>query len=64
MNKELPRWIVSRIKGSRAEQIAIVRAKDAASAVAAVAREAEGANGSRVHQAAGGAAWLGTPPAR
>jgi len=39
MDKELPLWIVSRIKGSRAEQIAIARAKDAASAVSAVVKQ-------------------------
>jgi len=39
MDKELPLWIVSRIKGSRAEQIAIVRAKDAASAVSSVVKQ-------------------------
>jgi hypothetical protein len=39
MDKELPLWIVSCIKGSRAEQIATVRAKDAASAVGAVVKQ-------------------------
>jgi hypothetical protein len=39
MDKELPLWIVSRIKGNRAEQIATVRAKDATSAVAAVVKQ-------------------------
>jgi hypothetical protein len=34
MEKELPLWIVSRIKGSRAEQIATVSAMDAAGALA------------------------------
>jgi hypothetical protein len=36
---DLPRWIVSRIKGSRSEEIGIVRAKDAAGAVAAVVKQ-------------------------
>jgi hypothetical protein len=39
MDKELPRWIVSRIRGKAAAQIAIVRAKDAAGAVAAVVEQ-------------------------
>jgi hypothetical protein len=39
MDKELPLWIVSRIKGRRAEEVATVRAKDAAGAVAAVVKE-------------------------
>jgi hypothetical protein len=38
-DKELPRWIVSRIRGSRSEEIATVRAKDAAAAVAAVVKQ-------------------------
>ena len=38
-NKEQPLWIVSRIRGKAAEHIATVRAKDAASAVAAVVKE-------------------------
>jgi hypothetical protein len=39
MDKELPLWIVSRIKKSRAEQIATVRAKDAVSAVAVIVKQ-------------------------
>jgi len=38
MDNELPLWIVSRIKGNKAEEIATVRAKDAAGAVAAVVK--------------------------
>jgi hypothetical protein len=38
-DKELPLWIVSRIKGNRARQIATVRAEDAADAVAAVVKQ-------------------------
>ena len=37
-DKEMPQWIVSRIRGKAAEQVAIVRAKDAAGAVAAVVK--------------------------
>jgi hypothetical protein len=36
MSKELPRWIVSLIKGKRPEYVATVSAKDAESAIAAV----------------------------
>jgi len=39
MDNELPLWIVSRIKGNKAEEIATVRAKDAAGAVAAVVKQ-------------------------
>jgi hypothetical protein len=39
MDKELTIWIVSRIKGNRAKQIATVRAEDAAAAVAAVVKQ-------------------------
>jgi hypothetical protein len=39
MDKELPRWIISRIKGNKTEEIATVCAKDAASAVAAVVKQ-------------------------
>lgn len=41
MRKELPlpRWVVSQIKGSRADHIAIVNAKDAQSAIDAVIKE-------------------------
>jgi hypothetical protein len=37
--KEQPLWIVSRIKGARAEEITTVRAKDAAGAVAAIVKQ-------------------------
>jgi hypothetical protein len=39
MEKEQPLWIVSRIKGARAEEITTVRAKDAAGAVAAIVKQ-------------------------
>lgn len=39
MTKGLPRLIVTRIKGSRSEEIAIVAAKDAASAIATVVKD-------------------------
>jgi hypothetical protein len=39
MPKELPRWLVSRIKGSRAELITTIKAKDAKAAVALVIKE-------------------------
>jgi hypothetical protein len=39
MSKELPRWAVSLIRGSRAEHLTIVNAKDAASAIAAVVKD-------------------------
>jgi hypothetical protein len=39
MIKENPRWIVTRIKGSKSEEIAIVAAKDAASAIEIVIRD-------------------------
>jgi len=39
MDKELPRRIVSRIKGNKAEEIATVRAKDVAAAMAAVIKQ-------------------------
>ena len=39
MTKELPWWIVSRMKGSRAEEITRVRAKDAASAISFATKE-------------------------
>lgn len=34
IDKELPFWAISRIRGSRSEELGIVRAKDAAGAVA------------------------------
>jgi hypothetical protein len=37
--KENPRWIVTRIKGSKSEEIATVAAKDAASAIATVVKD-------------------------
>lgn len=36
---DLPHWIISRIKGKRSEEIGIVRAKDAAGAVAAIVKQ-------------------------
>jgi hypothetical protein len=39
MIKESQRWIVTRIKGRRSEEIAIVAAKDAASAIATVVKD-------------------------
>jgi hypothetical protein len=39
MAKELQRWIVSRIRGNKSEEIAIVAAKDAASAIEIVIRD-------------------------
>ena len=39
MPKESPRWLVSRIRGSRAEEIATVAAKDALSAILVVVKE-------------------------
>lgn len=38
-DKELPHWTISRIKGSRSEEIGIVRAKDAAGAIAAIVEQ-------------------------
>jgi hypothetical protein len=39
MSKELPRWAVSLIRGSKAEHITIVNAKDAKSAISAVVKD-------------------------
>jgi hypothetical protein len=39
MSKELPCWAVSLIRGSRAEHITIVNAKDAESAISAVIKD-------------------------
>jgi hypothetical protein len=39
MTKGLPRWTVTRIKGSKSEEIAIVPAKDAASTIAMVVKD-------------------------
>jgi hypothetical protein len=39
MPKESQRWIVTRIKGSKSEEIAVVAAKDAASAIATVVKD-------------------------
>jgi hypothetical protein len=39
MAKEPQRWIVSRIRGNKSEEIAIVAAKDAASAIEIVIRD-------------------------
>ena len=39
MSKELPSWIVSRIKGSKNEYVTTVSAKDAEEAVATVVRD-------------------------
>jgi hypothetical protein len=39
MTKESQRWLVSRIRGSRAEEIAVVSAEDALSAILVVVKE-------------------------
>jgi hypothetical protein len=39
MTKKSQRWIVTRIKGSKSEEIAIVAAKDAASAITIVVKD-------------------------
>ena len=39
MPKDLPRWLVSRIRGNRAEEIATVAAKDALSAILVVVKD-------------------------
>jgi hypothetical protein len=39
MKKESERWIVTLIKGSKSEEIGIVAAKDAASAIATVVKD-------------------------
>ena len=39
MTKELPRWAISLIRGSRAEHLTIVNAKDAESAIVAVIKD-------------------------